>query len=147
MKNSSIFQAEMFIIMYAFSVLAAILRLFRCCNDRPNIFNAVQLVIHFAAASRLGHLRSSRQGSRVTFCARIIYEGTPGISVSVVFVLAHDHRRSLPKYRHIFYHQRGWYNILDALEIIITVHNKRYLPALRFITIRLSTYGNLGPLL
>lgn len=146
MKNSSIFQAEIFIIIYAFSFLAAILRLFRYCNDRPNIFNALQPVVHFAAASRLGHLRSSRQGSRVTFCAGIIYEGTPGTSVSIAFVLAHDHRCSLPKYRHIFYHQRGWCNILDALEII-TVYNKRYLPSFRFITIRLSTYGNSGPLL
>jgi len=56
----------------AFFFLIVVLWLFRCRNDRPNIFNAVQLAVYLIAASRSGYLWSSCKASRVTLCAGII---------------------------------------------------------------------------
>lgn len=95
------------IMCISFFLLTAVLWFLRCRNDRSNIFNVIQLAVHVAAASSFGHLRSSRLVSRVTFGAGIVHKRTSGTSLSTAFVLAHDRRRSLPKYRYLLYHQRG----------------------------------------
>lgn len=70
---------------------AVVLWLFRCCNDGPNILNAVQLTVYLAAASRFGHLRSGCRVSRTTLSARFVQKRTLGTSLSIIFLLDHDH--------------------------------------------------------